>query len=219
MKSSSRYRTSWSSCTLSTGPFSSGRLTGATTLVTERSPNYLSCRNAIGNTGATAADIIRVSTGMRGAMTGTVIRAAMRGTMGTTAGGHLSTGRGTPPRTAKGGGVPGTGAMALWNSWPPPPSKNRKVDSGGNAMDEQAYGDMQVPTHMEAEDAGGGQAANMGEAHASRVQKEALDARIAEFRAAALEKGVDVADINFDASTLAQLEAIAATRLAAAADQ
>ncbi len=98
-------------------------------------------------------------------------------------------------------------------------------------MDEQAFEDMQVPSHllpngsphaptrnkeeMEAE-AAAATAAAAEEAEAFRAHRAVLDARIAELKAAASDKNIDVSDIDFGAITLAQLEAVAAARLGAA---
>ncbi len=52
------------------------------------------------------------------------------------------------------------------------------------------------------------------EAQADGAQKAILDARIAEFKATADTKGIDIADDDFDTITAQQLETLAATRLA-----
>ncbi len=84
-----------------------------------------------------------------------------------------------------------------------------------------APGHMQPPeaaaevTAASGSVAGHGQARTATEADAYRAQRALLNARIAEFQAAARERGVDIADVDFDTITERQLEAVAAERLAA----
>jgi nuclear transport factor 2 (NTF2) superfamily protein len=108
------------------------------------------------------------------------------------------------------------------------PNKRGKI-TDDSAMEEQAYADMAVPEHMSApagsgdpaarvEAAAGGAAAATGasEAETRAMHTEVLRAKVAEFRAAARERSIDVADVDFANVTEEQLEELAKARFGAA---
>jgi hypothetical protein len=108
------------------------------------------------------------------------------------------------------------------------PNKRGKVEDD-SAMEEQAYSDMAVPEHMcapaasggpaaQAEAAAGGAtaAAEASAANAKAAQAEVLRTRIAEFRAAARERNIDIGDVDLASVTEEQLEEMVRARFAAA---
>ncbi len=90
-------------------------------------------------------------------------------------------------------------------------------------MEEQEYADMQVPPHLDPENAEQAQHTAGAAAPAAatavaegdaQAQSAILEARIAEFKTAAGERGIVVADVDFSTLTSEQLDALVAQRLA-----
>ncbi len=100
------------------------------------------------------------------------------------------------------------------------PNKRWKADD--SAMDEQLYEHMAVPAHITTGAPNGAQGASTagtaGGAAAAPATPNAADAaalrsKVAEFKARAGEKGIEVGDIDFDQVTSDQLDSLAAARL------
>ncbi len=102
--------------------------------------------------------------------------------------------------------------------------RSKKGKTHTDAMDVQDPADMHLPPPQGAEADSEGAQSHMQqpraaeEADAYRAQRAAFTARAAEVRELARERGVDMADVDFEVITPAQLEAIARERLAPRAE-
>ncbi len=129
------------------------------------------------------------------------------------------------PPYQRGCGYPGVGSYTNGDERPNKRGKADATATTDSAMEEQSFEEMAVPTHLSADAAGGAQA-NAAEAakataaaaaanEAAEAATTALQAKIAEFKARAAERGVNVNDVEFATITSEQLDLLATTRLTA----